>query len=265
MNKIVSLRFLACGKEEFDFNELFLQSSYGKEQLPINVILLEHRKLGHMLVNTGCTEQLKKNPAAYAKFKAAHPISFGKKDSILYQLEQEKTDPLLIKKVLLTHCYPECCGALPQLPRYELLSSAQVLCAVRFGTGEDHVMKSTLPDASVPIRAAGLFKGNYKLKSYFKFTYDLLGDGSVLGVDLKGHAHEMMGYYFPEYDLLYAADAAIDERMLLEELTPSETLLQRQALPDDYLLQLIRLRHIHRDFPETRILFLHSRTGHDPF
>ena len=261
MKKINYIRFFECGSETFNFSELFIKCTKGSVRLPINVIHFEHRKFGNMLINTGCTDLLKKNPAKYAKYTMNRNISFSKEDSIISQLSEEKIDPLLIKKVLLTHCSPECCGALPRLPRYELLSSAQVLCSIKLGTPENELLKSTLPSAGINIRAAGLYKNDYKLKKYFKFTYDLLGDGSVLGVDLTGHTSAMMGFYFPEYDFFYAADAAVDESVLELGLTPSEALLKLQSLPNDYLSNLFTLRHIYNENPDTKIMFLHSRAA----
>lgn len=263
VKKIDSLRFFQCGGEEFDFSELYINSEAGKKRLPVNVILAEHKRLGNMLINTGCADTLKKNPTQYSKYKMKHKLDFNKKSSIIYQLEQEKTDPLCIKKVLLTHCSPECCGALPLLPKYEIISSAQVMCRVKLWQLDGDMLKSTMPPPSVPIRAAGIFTGETFLKRYFKWIYDVLGDGSVLGVDLKGHTEEMLGFYFTEHKLFYAADAAANEEVLQKELVPSEKLLALQAYPDDYLASLMTLRRIYREQPEIKFVFLHSQTEKD--
>ena len=259
MNKIVSVRCFECGSEEFDFSELFTNSRYKTEKLPINVLHIEHKKFGNILINTGCTECLKKNLTKYTKYKTVHKLSFSKKDSIIYQLEKEDTDPLCIKKVLLTHCAPECCGALPLLPKYEIVSSAQVLCAVKLGISDDLILKGTMPSPEVPIKAVNVYNRIFWLDDYFKFVYDILGDGSVLGVDLRGHYSEMMGFYLPEYKLFYAADAAIDERVITEDLDPSEKLLEQQTYSDDYLSAISTLKRIHKEQPDVQIMFLHSK------
>lgn len=262
-HKIESVRFYQCGSEEFDFTELFINSEAGKKRLPVNVVMLEHRRLGNMLINTGCAETLKKNPAMYTKYRLRHKLDFSRDDSIISQLEKEQTDPVCIKKVLLTHCSPECCGALPLLPKYELVSSAQVMCMIKLGKTDDDMLKSTMPKKSVPIRAAGIFNGESVLKGYFKWIYDVLGDGSLLGVDLRGHTKEMMGFYFTESGLFYAADAAVDESVLSEGLVPSEKMLEIQAYPDEYLSTLTTLRRLHREHPEIRFVFLHSQSVHE--
>ncbi len=261
--KIASVRYFPCGQEEFDFTELFINSEAGKQQLPVNVLLVEHRKLGNMLINTGCAETLKKNPALYAKYRLKHKLEFHKKDSIIAQLEQESIDPVCIKRVLLTHTSPECCGALPLLQKYELISSAQVMCLIKLGRMDEDMMKSTMPKKSVPILAAGIYNGDSPLKPYFKWVFDVLGDGSVLGVDLRGHTKEMMGFYFTESKLFYAADAAVDESVLEEGLVPSEKLLELQAYPDEYLSTLTTLRRLHREQPDIRFVFLHSKSVYE--
>lgn len=257
---IVSLKALVCGCETFRFSDLFINAAVtAEETLPINVLLLEHRRYGHALVNTGCTGQLKKNKVQYLKYKQRHALHFDERDSILVQLQREGMDPLLIKRVLLTHCSPECCGALPLLPKYEIVSSAQVLCLLKAGVADGDVMRSTLPDPKVPIKAAGLFQGNTVLKDYFKWVFDIFGDGSVLSFDISGHRSEMMGLYFTESRLLYAADAAIDERVLEQDLVPNEKLLSMQAYPNEYLLSLMTLRRLYREHPDITIRFLHSK------
>ena len=256
--KILSIQSFACGTEAFSFSELFINSNGREETLPINVLLCEHRKYGHFLVNTGCSSCLKKNKARFVLYKQKHKLNFSEDDDIIEQLQKEDIDPRLIRKVLLTHCSPECCGALPLLPKYEILSSAGVLCLIKTGDVDGDMMKSTLPDPSVPIRAAGIYQGETFLRSYFKWIFDLFGDGSVLGFELPGHCQSMTGFYFPEHHLLYAADAAVDERVLTEDLVPSEKLLSQQSLPDEYLLSLSSLRRICREHPEVTIRFLHS-------
>ena len=69
----------------------------------------------------------------------------------------------------------------------------------------------------------------------------------------------MMGLYFPESKLLYAADAAVNERVLDQELVPSEKLLETQSYPEDYLVTISTLRRLHRECPEITIRFLHSK------
>ena len=259
MNKIISLRAIACGSESFNFSELFINSNGREETLPVNVLLLEHRKFGNILVNTGCSELLKKNMTVFFKYKQNHKLKFDDTDCITEKLEAEGSDPMIIKKVILTHCSPECSGALPLLPKYELISSAQVLCLIKTRDLDDDMMKSTMPEMNIPVKAAGIFNGQTPLKNYFKWIYDILGDGSVLGFDIRGHRKEMMGLYFPESKLLYAADAAVDERVLDQELVPSEKLLETQSYPEDYLVTLSTLRRLHRECPEITIRFLHSK------
>lgn len=258
MSKILAIKSYVCGQEAFDFSELYINSDEKEAWLPINVLRLTHKKFGTLLVNTGCSELLKKNTKDYLHYKQSHKLRFDKGNDITDQLDREDIDPLLVKKVLLTHCSPECCGALPLLPRYELVSGAQVLWMLKTRAPDEDMMRSTLPEPVIPIRAAGIFNGATVLKSYFKWIYDVLGDGSVLGFDLRGHRQGMMGFYFPESKLLYAADAAVDERVLEQELVPTEKMLSMQSDPDEYLITLSTLRRLFREQPDITIRFLHS-------
>ncbi len=258
-NKIVTIKRYQCGQEDFSFKELFRNSDNETETLPINVFLIEHRKFGNILINTGCSHLLKKNPIQYSKLKTQRKISFREADEITEQLSNEKMDPVCIKKVLLTHCDPECCGALPLLPKYEIISTAQVLCVLALAQSSEGVMKSTLPEKNVPRSATGIFKGDTVLRRYFKWVYNVLGDGSVLAVDLSGHAKAMTGFYLPEKNILFAADSAIDERVLDQDLIPSDKLLQLQYDADDYISNIITLRRFHRENPDIKMIFSHSK------
>ena len=259
MNRILSLKNFVCGTEDFNFSELFINSDEGKQELPINVLMFEHRKVGTVLVNTGCSEALKKNLTQYLKYRQEHELHFDRDSSILRQLDKENIDPFLIRKVLLTHCSPECCGGLPLLPKYEIISGAQVLWLIKVRNIDDQMMKSTMPDVSIPVKAAGVYSGKTFLKDYFKWVFDIFGDGSVLGVDLRGHKEGMMGFFFSESGFFYAADAAPDERVLENKLVPSEKMLSRQEEPDEYLVTIMTLRRLQREHPEVTVRFMHSR------
>lgn len=258
MDKIISFKRYICGYETFDFSELYRQYDAKKKKLPVNVFLTEHKKYGTILINTGCSRFLKHNPVSFAKLISTHNISFTDRDTIDQQLLSEKLDPMVIKKVLLTHCDPECCGGLKLLPNYELISSAQVLALVWLSDPSDGVMPSTLPSGDIPKSAAGIFKGKSFLSSYFKWIFDVFGDESILAVDLTGHAKAMTGFYFTEKNWLIAADASIDETAVIENLIPSDKLLKQQFYPDDYLSVLITLRRLKREHPEIRMIFSHS-------
>lgn len=259
MKKIVSLKILPCGYEEIKMSEMYLNTDFRTEKLPVNVILMEHRKFGHILINTGCSKEMKRNPAAYAKYILKHKISFKWEDTVIARLEKDNMDPLCIKKVLLTHANAECCGALPLLPKYELLSTAQLLCVMKFDNDSDTILKSTFPKENISMKAFNVYKGETPLKSCFKYVYDALGDGSVLAVDISGAANAMTGYFIPEENVFFAADAAIDERVLEKDLFPSEKLLAMQYDADDYISVLATLRKLHREYPEIRFVFSHSK------
>ena len=258
MNRILSLKNFVCGTEDFNFSELFINSDEGKQELPINVLMFEHRKVGTVLVNTGCSEALKKNLTQYLKYRQEHELHFDRDSSILRQLDKENIDPFLIRKVLLTHCSPECCGGLPLLPKYEIISGAQVLWLIKVRNIDDQMMKSTMPDVSIPVKAAGVYSGKTFLKDYFKWVFDVFGDGTVLALDLSGYAKAMAGFFLTEKNIFFAADASIDMTAVEEGLVPGDKLLSRAFYPDDYISVIATLRRLHKEHPEIRFLFSHS-------
>lgn len=258
MEKILNFKRYICGKEEFNFSELYRQCTYGKKILPINVFLFEHKKYGNIIINTGCSQYMKKNPVSFAKFLLNHKISFDKNDEFCTQFLNEGFDPICIKKVLLTHCSPECCGGLPILPKYEIISIASVISTLWLSDPSDGVMKSTLPPNNINKNATGLYNKDIFLKKYFKWVFDVFGDGTVLAVDISGYASAMAGYYFTEKNLFIAADASIDEETIENNLIPSDKLLNKVSSPDDYISVIATLRRMHNEQPQIKILFSHS-------
>lgn len=258
MDKIIGFRRYICGYEEFDFQELYKKCDRAKSRLPVNVFLVEHKKYGVMLINTGCSRLMKHNAVSFARYLAKNAVSFSDEDAIDKQLEKEKLDPSVIKKVLLTHCDPQCCGGLKLLPQYELRSTAQVLTMAVLADPSDGIMPSLMPPLETPKAAAGIFQGKHFLADYFKWVFDVFGDGTVLAVDLSGHARSMAGFCLTEKNLFIAADASVDETALDQHLTPSPKLLKNQFYPKDYLSVLDTLCRIRHDHPELRIVFNHS-------
>lgn len=253
MDKIISIVRYRCGVEEMDHSQLFLNNTEGKVLHPVNVFLLEHKKQGMMLLNTGLSRRVQHNPVLYARYTARHKVSFRPEDVITRQLEAQGMDPMCIRKVLLTHGAPDCCGALPLLTRFELISTAQVLGVLWAADPADEVMKSTLPPEEIPRRAAGLYKGNGFLKEYFKWIFDVFGDGSVLAVDLSGAHTAMAGYYLPEKKIFFAAEAAPDMETLRRGEEPSYKMLRLQKYPEHYLKVQKTLLRLMEEHPDVQI------------
>lgn len=258
MDKIINIKRYICGKEEFNFSELYRVCKAGKKLLPVNVFLIEHKKKGNILINTGCSSIIKKNTPAFAALLTKHRLSFSAGDEICSQLMKEGCDPMIIKKVLLTQCTPDCCGGLRQLPRYELISTAQVMTVHWLADPSDGLMKHTLALDDIKKTAAGIFKGETILRNYFKWIFDVFGDGTVLAVDISGYAKAMAGFFLTEKNIFFAADSSIDITAINEGLIPSDKLLSKAFYPDDYISVLATLRRLHKEHPEIKMLFSHS-------
>ncbi len=258
MKNIISFKVYNCGSEKFNLSELYKECDIKSCEMPVNVFLMEHKRFGNIIFNSGYSEVINKNPIIFAKYKSKHRIKISDKQNIVSALSSDGLDPLCIKKVILTHADPECSGALPLLPKYELLSSAQVLCTLDSGFLSDGVIKSTIPNRNIPRRAIVPFNGTIFLKDYFKWVYDVLGDGSVFGVDLSGHSKAMMGYFIPEKSIFIGGSAALTEQAITNNYTPTQKLLDLQYYPEDYLQIFNTLKKIHLEHSEIKFLFIHS-------
>lgn len=245
MDSIISLRRFCCGYEQ--------SRSFGN--LPVNVYLSEHKKHGPFLINTGCSPLLRTKPLAFAAATAGRKLVFRDKDTINRQLLDNGYDPVCIRKVLLTDCLPESCGALAALPRYELISGAGVLAEMASGG----ILSGLEPDEDVSKRSPGIFKGDTILRSYYKWIFDVFGDGSVLAAEISGRCKKMTIYYFTEKSIMFVGDAVTDEAVLDSNEKPSKFAPKRTSNPKDYAENLELLRRIRYEHPEICFLTTHSK------
>ena len=94
----------------------------------------------------------------------------------------------------------------------------------------------------------------------FKIGYDLLGDGSIIGVELPGHAHGQMGLFVrDERDKLFffVADAAWLKQSIVENRPPHKITNLLFPDPKAYRKTLSNLHTYHLTHPETHVIPSH--------
>lgn len=256
MDKIISLKKYCCGTEELDLSQLYCSCNIGKIKAPVNVFMTEHKKFGPILINTGFSPLLKINRLNYLRFSTGRSISFSSADTITKLLSDDGMDPLCVRKVLLTDCLPESCGSLCMLPRYELISSPGVLSQLKSGSV---MIPNLVPDDDIPCRVPGIYNGDTFLKGYFRFIFDVFGDGSVLAVETSGNSEKMCLFYLTEHNILFAGNASSDECAVLDKLEPTRKLLHKQYSKKEYISLLEKLRDMKQRDRQLRIFFTHSR------
>lgn len=99
----------------------------------------------------------------------------------------------------------------------------------------------------------------------FPEVYDIFGDGSLLGVEVSGHAEGMMGILLSteSHDYFLCADAVRSSRAFQEQRRPHALagiiMSDRQA----YRRNFDRLVQLHQQFPAIRIVPSYFREALD--
>lgn len=171
---------------------------------PVTVALLEHPIHGYILFDTGYTsafkEATKKFP--YSLYARLTPVYFSEEQSIKQQLLNDGIDPEQVTIILLSHFHGDHTAGLCDFPNakifsfkaaYDDIKDVSKFKALTKGCLLD-VLPRDLPkrisfiDDTAPISLDNRFEP-------FDIGYSVLGDDSVLAVDLTGHAIGQFGVF----------------------------------------------------------------------
>lgn len=256
--KIKRVKIYNCG---YCVNNLKLVfKNYKKEirKFPAQVVLIQHSKLGNILYDTGYSDLVYKNHIVSHIYNIFNRTFVKAEDTIITKLDEDDIFKSDISKVILSHAHPDHIGALRLLPSYELISTAEVFNTMSKKHLTDLVFKNMLPADGISRNIAPEFKGETILRKYFDKIYDVLGDGSVLGMALNGHAKGQLGIFLPEYNLLFGADACWGEDLLgsVDDMRFIARRIQNNF--SEYKATAEKLLKLKKDYPNIKIIFSHG-------
>ncbi len=209
---------------------------------PAMFALLQHPRFGPMLFDTGYSyrffDETKRFPNRFYRWMT--PVTLHEEDLVVNQLATFGIKPQDISHVFISHFHADHIASLPDLTgsRYIYMPHAYAHLrnpSTRFASGqrlppsEDMkyaFMRGLIPsdfdershpiDMSRPINLSN---------EYAPFTkgYDLLGDESIIGVELPGHALGQMGVFVRDENgklFFFVADAAWLKQSIVENRPP---------------------------------------------
>lgn len=253
--KILTLTPYACGRIQFSKKDYKDKSFIN----PLNselVFRIEHKQFGNILFNSGYSRLLHKKSPKILLFLKGNKLIYTKGEEITAQLENEGMDELCIKKIILSHAAVDSIAGLNLFSNYTLISTAQALTRLDHSLFGEYIPKCMIPDTSIPRKAVALYQKKTFLENYFRYIYDILGDGSVLGVSLDGHSKGHIGLFLPEWNILLGGSACTDSINLHSE--PSGNFLSRQYDEEKYLATLNNLRRFLSENPNVHCIFSHD-------
>jgi len=173
--------------------------------------------------------------------------------------------------VVLSHFHADHMGALHDFPNAAFSCSRRGLESIEGKSSLSGLRHAFLPELMPPgFRSRAEFVEDLPqvpLADHwrpFEIGRDLLGDGSLVAVDLPGHAIGQFGLAFDGRDgrpVFLVADACWSRRAYRENLTPSLLGWIPQADRSAYRETLQKLHELHCRSPEIRIVPTHCDEG----
>lgn len=234
---------------------------------PAICALIEHPARGHLLFDTGYSRHVLKGVRKFPMnlYSWVTPIDFQEQESAKEQLKARGLTPDAIKTIILSHFHIDHMGGLRDFPNAAYICSRKAIQSTRNVRGMKALFSAYMPDlepSDFEDRTKMLEQPACPL-SYpgFEKGYDLFGDGSIVAVDLPGHAAGQIGLFLrtEKQTVLLAADACWTSRIYRECLLPHPL---AKCIIHDYaafVSTLEKLYRLHQLRPDIKIIPSHCQ------
>ncbi len=234
---------------------------------PAGFALIRHPQHGYILFDTGYSrrfvEETRRLPQLL--YRMITPVVFREEDGAVSQLGRKGIQAGEIGTVVLSHFHADHTAGLRDFPQarfmykreaYAAVNKLSPLAAVKAGylsglLPEDFGERSVFMEDASPYPLPGTFP--------FEHGYDLLGDGSLVAVDLPGHAAGQTGLLLrtAEGEVFLCADAVWSSRAFREDRKPHPAARIIMADAREYGQSFRKLMQLHREYPQLRIIPSH--------
>ncbi|SFK90351.1 Metallo-beta-lactamase superfamily protein [Paenibacillus sp. 1_12] len=227
-------------------------------RFPAGFACIEHPTKGLVLFDTGYSERFLVETSSYpaSLYRYLTPVYFSESESALAQLQRLGYDARDVAIIIISHFHGDHISGLRDFPRAQFIYAAEAydkvrdlegLAAVRAGylpkllpddfqersiavtfnlssavqTGHPLTI-SALSQRSTPNRSYWPMLAALPMESPFTSGIDLFGDGSLIAVDLPGHADGQIGLFLStnQQDYFLCADAAWSSKAIRHNLPP---------------------------------------------
>ena len=173
--------------------------------------LIEHPTRGWLLYDTGYAEHFFTATQRWPErlYRAALPVDLPAQETLATQLAGFGLSPVDIGTVIVSHYHGDHIAGLRDFPKARFIALAADtehfarLAGQRWRATLGGHLPGLLPDDYFARIDAADAKPRRELPGWlapFEHGFDLLGDGSLLGVPLPGHSHGQLGLFIPDAD-----------------------------------------------------------------
>lgn len=237
-------------------------------RFPAMFALLEHPQLGRLLFDTGYSHRFFEETKSFPNrvYRWLTPVTLREEDLAIHQLASMGIKPNDVDYVLISHFHADHIAALNDFKKARYIFLPQAYEKVRSSHGLNAFSKAFLPglipndfdERSVPIKIQQsiLLDGEY---APFKTGYDLLGDQSIIAVELPGHAFGQMGIFARQSNDLFffVADASWLKRGIIQNSPPHKIANLLFSDPTEYKNTLGKLHDYQNSHPSVHVIPSH--------
>ena len=236
------------------------QGSWRVIEFPAMAAAIEHPTQGIILYDTGYAKHFAQHTRKlpYSLYPLITPVRFSEEDSLANQLANDGIAADDVRAIIISHYHGDHIAGLRDFPKARLISSRAGYEHARQKRGLSAVMAGFVP---------GLLPEDFEQRigfsddaratllppelTPFRSGRDLFGDGSLLLIDLPGHARGQLGLLTPERFLV--ADAAWSSGAYRRNSPPSRLANLIADDSADVRRTLDRLHELHLRNPQLRI------------
>src|SRR5690625_1351000 len=235
--------------------DVVLQDEKRREmKLPALFALIDHPSHGFILFDTGYSERFYEATAVfpYSIYAKVTPVVLRSGESAIEQLVKKGIKPQDIAYVFISHFHADHIAGLKDFPHSQFICSREGYDSIKSKTGLGalklgfipSLMPSDFEERAIFIEDCPLFVDKdhdiSQEQMSFIHTYenilDVFGDGTLLSVDLSGHATGQYGLFLKtdEQYVFLIADAVWKSRSYRERVYPKSIAKLIMSSPKQY-------------------------------
>ncbi len=244
-------------------------------RFPSLCALISHPSIGYILFDTGYSNRFFQETRhfPFRLYALTTPVYLQPEDSAVYQLEKYGIEAAAIQNIIISHFHADHIGGLRDFPNAHFLCFQSAYKAVRHRRGFEALMAGFLVNLLPPdFEGRTTFAETKQLVSLppgyapFDTGFDIFGDGSIIAVELPGHATGQLGLFLTDADnqtFFLIADACWLSRAYQNFLTPHPIAKLIFSNQQEYVTTLQKIHQLHKLNPEIKIIPTHCPDAWD--
>lgn len=241
-------------------------------KFPSMFVHFHHEKHGHILYDTGYSDEFHNETKSFPNklYAMVTPVFVKEEDTAVYKLKQNGINPDDVRYIIISHFHADHIAALKDFPKAKFIyfnkgftkfdgmaSLKRLTNGYLAGLIPENFLERTIIVEEKP----KTLSINLSLNQIFETQYDIFGDGSLLAIELPGHARGQLGLFFNNagQDYFLVADSCWMSEAYEKELHP---LLLSYLIADSAKSYNQTLSNIHElNKSDNKIMIVPSHCG----